>query len=356
MYLEHFGLSTQPFRLTPDSDFLFMSESHSRAKVYMDYTVWNREGFVVITGEIGCGKTTLIQKLLSELNESVVVAKVFQTQLDEVEFLQAVLVEFGLNPFNAKKVELLDMLNTFLVDQFLQGKQIVLIVDDSHNLNLKVLEEIRMFASLETRKEKILHVILVGQPQLNEMLDHPDMQQLMQRVKLRYHIRALSEPEVAEYVRHRLTIAGAANKSLFAQQVFPLIYRYAGGIPRLINTLCDTTLTCAYADNLREVTPQVLETAVKELQWPPYSERMEKNRLKVRPVSAEGGVQGILREQAQTLATIAAQLHKLEERTPSLESIEKMLAAIEMHLRNLSQTQKVQHTADQPVSRQQRSG
>src|SRR5215467_7152612 len=213
-----------------------MGEAHRRAKAYMDYAVWNREGFLVITGEVGCGKTTLIQKLLSELEETVVVAKIFQTQLDEVEFLQAVLVEFGLNPFNAKKVELLDMLNTFLVEQYLQRKQIVLIVDDSHNLSLKVLEEIRMFAGLETRKEKILHVILVGQPQLNHMLDHPDMQQLVQRIKLRYHIRALTEPEMGDYIRHRLTIAGAPNRSLFAQQVFPLIYRYAGGIPRLINT------------------------------------------------------------------------------------------------------------------------
>jgi len=356
MYLEHFGLSTQPFRLTPDSDFLFMSESHSRAKVYMDYTVWNREGFVVITGEIGCGKTTLIQKLLSELNESVIVAKVFQTQLDEVEFLQAVLVEFGLNPFNAKKVELLDMLNTFLVDQFLQRKQIVLIVDDAHNLSLKVLEEIRMFAGLETRKEKILHVILVGQPQLNEMLDHPDMQQLMQRVKLRYHIRALTEPEVRDYVHHRLGVAGASNRTLFQQQALPLIYKYAGGIPRLINTLCDTALTCAYADNLQEVTPQILETAAKELQWPPHSERVEKSRLRVRPVSPEGGVQGILREQAQTLAMIAAQLGKLEKRTPALESIEKSLMAIERHLRNLSLSNKAEPGPEQTAGRQQRSG
>src|SRR5215471_13854986 len=199
MYLKHFGLKVEPFQLTPDIGFLFMSEVHRRAKAYMDYSVWNREGFVVITGEIGCGKTTLIQKLLSELNESVVVAKVFQTQLDEVEFLQAVLVEFGLNPFNAKKVELLDMLNSFLIEQYLQRKQIVLIVDDAHNLSTKVLEEIRMFASLETRKEKILHVILVGQPQLNQMLDHPDMQQLVQRIKLRYHIRALNERELSAY-------------------------------------------------------------------------------------------------------------------------------------------------------------
>src|ERR1700704_1842523 len=225
MYLEYFGLTAQPFRLTPDSGFLFMSEPHSRAKAYMDYTVWNREGFVVITGEIGCGKTTLIQKLLSELDENVVVAKVFQTQLDEVEFLQAVLVEFGLNPFNAKKVELLDMLNNFLIEQFLQRKQIVLIVDDAHNLSVKVLEEIRMFAGLETRKEKILHVVLVGQTQLNEMLDYPEMQHLMQRIKLRYHIRALTEPEVGKYIRHRLSIVGAGNRTLFPPETIPPIFR-----------------------------------------------------------------------------------------------------------------------------------
>ena len=335
MYLEYFGLSAHPFRLTPDSDFLFMSEPHSRAKAYMDYTVWNREGFVVITGEIGCGKTTLIQKLLSELDESVIVAKVFQTQLDEVEFVQAVLVEFGLNPFNSKKVELLDMLNNFLIDQFQQRKQIVLIVDDAHNLSFKVLEEIRMFAGLETRKEKILHVILVGQPQLNEMLDHPDMQQLMQRVKLRYHIRALTEPEVGDYIRHRLSIVGASKRSLFAPETLPLIYQYAGGIPRLINTLCDTALTCAFADNLSEIKADVIEAATKELQWPLYSERVEKSHLDTKPGALEDGMQGILHEQSKTLTAIAAQVGRLAEWSPTLESIGRSLAEIEAHLRNL---------------------
>src|SRR5258708_3318042 len=138
MYLEYFGLSAQPFGLTPDSGFLFMSEPHSRAKAYMDYTVWNREGFVVITGEIGCGKTTLIQKLLSELDKNVVVAKVFQTQLDEVEFLQAVLVEFGFKPFNWRKGELTDILHTFLLEQVPEGNQIHLIADHAQHLHLKV--------------------------------------------------------------------------------------------------------------------------------------------------------------------------------------------------------------------------
>src|SRR5437879_4228523 len=145
MYFKHFGLKAQPFQLTPDIGFLFMSEAHTRAKAYMDYTVWNREGFVVITGEIGCGKTTLIQKVLSELDENVVVAKVFQTQLDEVEFLQAMLVDFGLSPFNAKKVELLDMLNTFIFEHF--RTEIVRVINDQHDL--LALHELLQYEGIE---------------------------------------------------------------------------------------------------------------------------------------------------------------------------------------------------------------
>src|SRR5260370_15302951 len=147
------------------------------------------------------------------------------------------LVDFGLNPFNAKKVELLDMLNTFLLEQFVQGKQIVLIVDDAHNLSTKVLEEIRMLAGLETRKEKILHVILVGQPQLSEILDRPDMEQLIQRVKLRYNIPPLSEQEVCQHILFRLWTAAAAARALFLLETLPVISKSAEGAPRLINTL-----------------------------------------------------------------------------------------------------------------------
>jgi type II secretory pathway predicted ATPase ExeA len=345
MYLQHFGLSGQPFSLTPDSGFLFMSEPHSRARAYMDYTVWNREGFVVITGEIGCGKTTLIQKLLSDIDDNVLVAKIFQTQLDEVEFLQAMLVEFGFNPFNAKKVELLDMLNTFLIEQFLKREQIVLIVDDAHNLSLKVLEEIRMLAGLETRQEKILHVILVGQPQLNELLDHPEMQQLMQRVKLRYHIRALNEQEVGAYIRHRLNVVGAKDRTLFPAETIPLIYKYAGGIPRLINTLCDTTLTVAYADNLTAITGELVEAAAKELQW------------RVARWTGDGGLRDLLQEQTERLGVIASRVGKIEELSPALESIGKSLAAIETHLRNLARGQAQSAPRVEPAPNpRQRSG
>ena len=351
MYQEHFGLKAFPFQLTPDIGFLFMSAAHRRAKAYMEYTVWNREGFVVITGEIGCGKTTLVQKLLSELDENnVVVAKIFQTQLDEVEFLQAALVEFGLNPFNAKKVELLDMLNSYVIEQFLQGKQVVLVVDDAHNLRPKVLEEIRMLAGLETSKEKVLHVILVGQPHLNETLDHPDMEQLIQRVKLRYHIRALTETELGEYIRHRLHVAGAEDEALFPADALGLIYKYTGGIPRLTNTLCDTTLTCAYADGLRKITAEVVETAVRELQWPLYAERLERRRLsQARGTGGEASVYAELREQTGALNAIVREVSSLNELPGALSALKKTLAAIEDLLQRSPRKQNAQ-AQDSPVA------
>ena len=271
MYIDYFGLKDYPFRITPDTDYLYMSSAHSRAKAYMEYAIFNREGFVVITGEIGSGKTTLIKKLLTELDENVIVAKIFQTQLDEVELLQAILVEFGMNPFSAKKVELLNMLNQFLVNSYLDGKQILLIIDDAQNLSKRVLEEVTMLSGVETQKEKILHVILVGQPELNHKLEAPDMEQLLQRVSLRYHVRALSQDKTKEYVEHRLNVAGIDTK-LFSDDVYSEIYEYSGGIPRLINTLCDTSLTCAYADSKQCVDVDEMDSAIKELQWKKYSE------------------------------------------------------------------------------------
>jgi general secretion pathway protein A len=248
------------------------------------------------------------------------------------------------------------MLNSFLVDQFLQGKQIVLIVDDAHNLGTNVLDEIRILAGLEARKEKILHVILVGQPQLNEILDRPEMEQLMQRVRLRYHIRALSEQEHGDYIRHRLSVAGATDRTLFPSETLPFIYKYAGGIPRLINTLCDTALTCAFADNLPGITLEVVEAAAKELQWPPHAQRVDKRNLKATRAPVEDGVEGILREHSQMLAAIAAQVSNLEERSAALEAIGARLAAIETHLRNLVQSRDVQPRQDSTIDLKQRSG
>lgn len=334
MYLDFFQLREFPFRLTPDTEFIYMSAAHTRAKAYMDYTIWNRDGFVVITGEVGAGKTTLIQKLLDELDESVMVAKIFQTQLDEAEFLQSVLVEFGLNPFNAKKVELIDMLNSFLTEQFHNDKQLVLVVDDAHNLSPKVLEEIRMLSGLETQKEKVLHVILVGQPALNELLESPELEQLLQRVRLRYHIKSLSEDEARAYITHRLQVAGMGDRHLFHSETFPIIHKYTGGLPRLINTLCDTALVCAYADQVPIVTGAVLNGAIEELQWLPYAKRVNQRTQRARPTNNE--FQDVIKHHTRALIGIGEQMTQLDALVPALNALAGRMASIETLLRHIA--------------------
>jgi len=266
-YLQHFNLSEQPFRLTPDPDFIYWSKQHSRAKAYMESTIWLADGFVVITGEIGSGKTTLLQSFLSELDDNVVYAVVSQTQLTATQFLQAVLTEFGFKPFDKQKVELLDMLNMFLIEQYSNGKKVVLIVDEAQNLTRKVLEEIRMISGIETHKEKVLRIILTGQPELREKLDAPSLKQLVQRVRLRFHLSALDQRETREYIEHRLAVSGRAEKGLFAEGCFDIIHRYSGGVPRLINTLCDTALLCAFADEKANVQEADIWSAISELNW-----------------------------------------------------------------------------------------
>ena len=266
-YLQHFKLTEQPFRLTPDPDFLYWSKQHARAKAYMESTIWLADGFVVITGEIGSGKTTLLQSFLSELDDNIVYAVVSQTQLTPTQFMQAVLTEFGFKPFNKRKVELLDMLNMFLIEQYSNGKKVVLIVDEAQNLTNKVLEEIRLMSGIETHKEKVLRIILAGQPELKDTLESPGLKQLVQRVRLRFHIGPLDSREMREYVNHRLTIGGRDDGKLFEDDTFDIIQRYSGGVPRLINTLCDTALLCAFADEKPTISGDDIMAAVAELNW-----------------------------------------------------------------------------------------
>ena len=266
-YLEHFNLREQPFRLTPDPEFLYWSKQHARAKAYMESTIWLADGFVVITGEIGSGKTTLLQSFLSELEDDIVYAVVSQTQLTPTQFLQAVLTEFGFKPFNKRKVELLDMLNMFLIEQYSNGKKVVLVVDEAQNLTRKVLEEIRMLSGIETHKEKVLRIILAGQPELKDTLDSPHLKQLVQRIRLRFHIGPLDSRELREYIDRRLAVAGREPNDLFQDGTFDVIHRFTSGVPRLINTLCDTALLCAFADEKAVVDVDDIMAAVAELNW-----------------------------------------------------------------------------------------
>lgn len=283
MYLDHFKLSECPFRLAPSPRFLYMSEGLMRAKAYLNYGVWSGEGFIVISGEVGSGKTLLIQQWLSELSPNEVVAvRIFQTRLNDVEFLQAVLVELGMRPFAANKVELMGMLNTFLVESSAKGRQVLLVIDDAHNLNKDVFEVLQTLAAADIRKDKLLPVILVGQPQLRELLESFDMEHVSQRVRFSGCIEPLSQAEIAEYIAHRLQIAGAAETGIFDAEAIPIIAQYTGGIPRLINVLCDTALVSAYADGFARVTAEVLTTTIGELGWLPYAKRKEALRIQER--------------------------------------------------------------------------
>jgi type II secretory pathway predicted ATPase ExeA len=260
----------------------------------MESTIWFTDGFVVITGEIGSGKTTLIETFLRELEKDVVVAQVAQTQVSPIEFLQAVLVQFGFSPFKMRKAELLATLNQFLVEQYAAGRKVLLIVDEAQNLTNRVLEEIRLLSGVETTKEKVLRIILCGQPELNEKLDSDELTQLVQRVRLRFHLTALTPEDTQAYILHRLEVAGLHGRQIFDEETFPVIFRYTGGVPRLINTICDTALLGAYALGQQKVGVAELKAAIEELQWVEFAARTNRMRAGLeqeptthRPVDAD---------------------------------------------------------------------
>ena len=279
MYLELFKLHELPFRLSPDPQFLYLSKQHARAKAYMESTIWFTDGFVVITGEIGAGKTTLIETFLRELQSDVIVAQINQTQLSPTAFLQTVLVQFGFSPFNMKKPEVLSTLNQYLAEQYSGGRKVLLIIDEAQNLTSRVLEEVRMLSGVETTKEKVLRIILAGQPELNEKLNSPELLQLSQRVRLRFHLTALSKSETSAYIDHRLEVAGSQGRRIFAEDTYPVIFKYTGGVPRLVNTLCDTAMMAAYGKDKDTVGMAELDAAIAELQWVEFSSVT--NRLKM---------------------------------------------------------------------------
>jgi type II secretory pathway predicted ATPase ExeA len=290
MYLDPFKLKELPFRLSPDPQFLYLSKQHARAKAYMESTIWFTDGFVVITGEIGSGKTTLIESFLKEIQSDVVIAQINQTQVSAIDFLQAVLVQFGFSPFKMKKAELIATLNNFLIEQYAAGRKVLLIVDEAQNLSMRVLEEIRLLSGVETTKEKVLRIILAGQPELNEKLDAPELVQLTQRIRLRFHLTTLSSQETRAYIQHRLEVAGGGDRQIFSEDVYPEIFRYTGGVPRLVNTLCDTALMAAFTADRDTVLLSDITQSIDELRWIDYAARTAQQLRPLEARPSEGRV------------------------------------------------------------------
>jgi type II secretory pathway predicted ATPase ExeA len=267
MYLQQFNLTEKPFEQSPDSRFLYASEQHAYALASIRFAVASRDPFFVVTGEIGSGKTTLLNCVLADLDQRIVVARINHTQLSAVDLLQMILVEFGMEPFAKGKAELLTTIRRFVQQQAAAQRQVLIVIDEAQNLSAALLEELRLLTCIETERQKLLSIVLLGQPQLSQLLNSPELEQLRQRCRLRIHIDELTADEVGGYLRHRMAVAGGDYDQAFAPGVDRLIHRHTGGVPRLINLLCDTALTACLVESQPRVTPGIVEDVVRELKW-----------------------------------------------------------------------------------------
>ncbi len=265
MYEDFYGLHEKPFSLTPDPKFLFLSRNHRDALEHLTYGIEQKEGFILITGDVGSGKTTICRYLLERMNRKIKTALILNPLLSEEELLQSIINDFGLTTSATTKKELIDKLNQFLLDCAAGGETLVLIIDEAQNLSFPVLEQVRILSNLETEKEKLLQIILVGQMELKEKLNLPKLRQLDQRISIRYHLGHLNQDEVFRYIEHRLTVAGSSGGITFTKEALRTIFQYSGGIPRLINLICDRALLAGYTSQTNRITYQLVKRSIESL-------------------------------------------------------------------------------------------
>jgi general secretion pathway protein A len=265
MYEEFFGFKERPFQLVPNPDYLFLSRSHEEALAHLNYAISHGDGFVEITGEVGTGKTTLCRVFLEDLDKNSEVAYIFNPQLNSLELLRTINDEFGIPADADNTKDLIDTLNVFLMEKKSQKKNAILLIDEAQNLNKEVLEQLRLLSNLETNTGKLLQIILVGQPELQNMLDSYELRQLRQRITLNWYLTPLGRKETREYIRHRVNIASKKTGDKFTRPAYRRIYNYSGGIPRLINIACDRAFLTAFGFNRRKVTGSIAGNSIKEL-------------------------------------------------------------------------------------------
>src|SRR5215831_14222130 len=276
--LAFFGLEQAPFSPTPDPRFLYSSPGHREALAQLLYGVQEHKGFILMTGEIGTGKTTLLRTLLSRLDGQTASAFVFDMTLPFEGILEYMLEDFGVAKPGESHVQRLIALNNFLIERRRAGQNTVLVLDEAQNLDLRALEQIRLLSNFETQTEKLLQILLVGQPELLDTLDRPEIRQLKQRIALRCRILPLTAEETRDYVRTRLRIAGARDLGLFSDAAITRIAAYSGGIPRLINTLCDHCLLVGYADQIRRIDRRIVDEAVQYFEDSEQRPRKKRHR------------------------------------------------------------------------------
>ncbi len=266
MYLEHYGLKEAPFDITPNPRFLFFSPKHREAFNHLLYGIRERKGFVQLTGEVGAGKTTVCRAMMEQLGDRYATALILNPVLDVDHLVKAIAMEFGLNVKSLDRLETVAALNVFLLEQVEKNREAVLIIDEAQDLSNELLEQVRLLSNLETDDRKLLQIVLMGQPELRDRLNDFGLRQLRQRITVRYHLRPLTRTEVGQYVHHRLQISGANGAPYFTNLALWRIHRYSGGIPRLINAVCDKCLLAGFVQLRDRIDFQMVGKAIRELE------------------------------------------------------------------------------------------
>src|SRR5438045_4050789 len=265
MYERFYRLRERPFALTPDPDYLYPSRVHKEALSYLRYGIESHAGFIVITGAIGSGKTTLLQTMVRGLDSHTTLARVMNTLLDPRELVESAMIDLGLDPAGKSKPAMLKQFGEFLVNERTAGRLVLLVIDEAQNLSLPALEEIRMLSNLETEKSKLLQIILIGQPDLRDKLDRPELEQLRQRITVSYHLEALDDEETNHYINHRLARASIGAPLEFSRDVTDRIHARSGGVPRLINVIADATLVFGYGEERSEIDTTLIDEVIADL-------------------------------------------------------------------------------------------
>ena len=265
MYNRFWGFSEKPFKLVPNPDFLFLSATHEEALAHLKFTLAEGEGFLMFTGEVGTGKSTLCRAFFQELDPSVSYAYIFNPKLDAFQLLKSINTEFGISADAHTPNDLINILNQFLIDQRAAEKKVILIIDEAQNLPVESLEQLRLLSNLETMREKLLQIVLVGQPELADIIDSHELRQLGQRITLACHLMPLSYDETEQYVQHRINVVSRKPQKIFEKGALKTIFKYSGGIPRLINTACDRMLLAAYLNNRAGVSTALAAKIIDEL-------------------------------------------------------------------------------------------
>jgi general secretion pathway protein A len=289
MYTQHFGLTAKPFSLTPNPDALFQSSHHSMALTYLEYGLREKLGFILLTGEAGTGKTTLLRSILRTIKNEIETAEIFNTNVSSGELIRLIMQEFSVESAGADKTENLHRLNHFLIDKYAQDKRCLLVIDEAQNLSREAMEEVRMLSNLSTETDILLQIILAGQSELNQILNQPNMRQLAQRISVAYHLEALDAAETEGYIQYRLSLVGDGDRRLFSKDAMQLVHDHSSGIPRMINIISDAALLYAFADDKAQVDGEIVKQVIHDRHelWQPQDQAEPPSQSRLDEVIAQ---------------------------------------------------------------------